>query len=113
MSMSFRVLAVVVLWSGMLACGQSAQVNAGPERTTTNQFVVGASEVLVPKGVFLLIRKGQQTGAIRFTSIEQGGTVGTGKASYESYFQADGSGSFRSSNVRKLGRVHTIARIVC
>jgi hypothetical protein len=63
--------------------------------------VVGASEVLVPKGVFLLIRKGQQIGAIRFTSIELGSTVGTGNASYESYFQADGSGSFRYSNVRK------------
>jgi hypothetical protein len=75
--------------------------NAQPEKTQTNQFVVGASEVLVPKGVFLLICKGQQIGAIRFTSIEQGDTVGTGKASYESYFQADGSGSFRSSNVRK------------
>jgi hypothetical protein len=85
----------------MLACGQSTQVNAGSVRTPTDQFVVGASEVLVPKGFFLLIRKGQQIGAIRFTSIEKGDTVGTGKARYESYFQSDGSGSFRSSNVRK------------
>jgi hypothetical protein len=99
--MSFRVLPVVVLWSGMLACGQSLQVDAEPENTQTNQYVVGASEVRVRKDVFLLIRKGQQIGAIRFTSIEQGDTVGTGKASYKSYFQADGSGSFRSSNVRK------------
>jgi hypothetical protein len=99
--MPFRVLSVVVLWSGMLACGQSTQVSAGSGRTTTDQFVVGASEVRVPKGVFLLIRKGHQIGAIRFATIEQGDTVGTGKAGYESYFQADGSGSFRSSNVRK------------
>ena len=27
--------------------------------------------------------------------------MGTGKASYESYFQGDGSGSFHSSNVRR------------
>lgn len=101
MSRLFRVLVVIVLSSGMLACGQSAQGNAESGREPSNQFVVGASEVLVPKGVFLLIRKGPQIGAIRFTSIEDDGTAGTGKASYESYFQADGSGSFRSSNVRK------------
>ena len=55
----------------------------------------------MPKGAFLLIRKGRKIGAIRFISIEQGGTVGAGKATYDSYFQGDGSGSFRSPNVRK------------
>ena len=66
-----------------------------------DQFVVGPGEVLLPKGVFLLVRKGHEIGAIRFTSIERGCGVATGKARYESYFQADGSDSFRSSNVRK------------
>jgi hypothetical protein len=55
----------------------------------------------MPQGVFLLIRKDGKIGAIRFTSIEKGSTPGIGKASYESYFQSDGSSLFSSSSVRK------------
>jgi hypothetical protein len=97
----FCTVAVAVLSSGLLARGQSAQAGAGPGKSPTSQFVVGPSTVLMPQGVFLLIRKGREIGAIRFTSIEQGGTVGTGRATYDSYFQSDGSGSFRSPNFRK------------
>lgn len=63
--------------------------------------MVGPGEVLCPNGVFLLIRKGREIGAVRFTDIQQGKEVGTGRASYESYFQGDGSSSFRSANVKK------------
>jgi hypothetical protein len=94
-----RVL-VVVLLSGLLACGQSAQVDAEPAGST-KEFVVGPSTILMPQGVFLLIRKGREIGAIRFTSIEQDGTIGLGKTTYDSYFQGDGSGSLRSPNVHK------------
>ncbi len=94
-------LAVAVVSSCPPAGGQSAQVGVGPGESSASQFVVGPSTVLMPQGVFLLIRKGSSIGAIRFTSIEQGGTVGAGKATYDSYFQSDGSGSFRSPNVRK------------
>ncbi len=88
-------IAVVGALSGVLFTqGQMAQPD-------TDQFVVGPGEVLAPKGVFMLVRKGRVVGAVRFTTIEPGKEVGTGKASYESYFQADGSGSFRSANVRK------------
>jgi len=97
----FCTVAVAVLSSGLPARGQSEQVGTGREKSSTSQFVVGPSVVLMPQGVFLLIRKGRDIGAIRFTSIEQGGTVEAGKATYESYFQSDGSGSFRSPNVRK------------
>ena len=100
-SVSFRTALVIGLWSGLLACGQSTQVDAGPEKASTRQFVVGPSTILMPQRVFLLIRKGWEIGAIRFTSIEQGGTVGAGKATYDSYFQSDGSGSFSSPKVRK------------
>jgi hypothetical protein len=90
----------VVLWSALLACGQSAQEKTEPVKTAS-QFIVGPYAIVMPPDVFLLIRKGREIGAIRFTSIEKGGEVGVGKATYESYFQSDGSGSFRSSNVRK------------
>jgi hypothetical protein len=75
---------------------ESAQPKGEPE-----QFVVGPSAVLMPKGFFLLIRKGRKLGAIRFTSLEPGKEQFTGKASYESYFQRDGSMSLHSANVRK------------
>jgi hypothetical protein len=88
------VVMFILLLGVLFTHGQTGQ-------SAADQFVVGPSEVLVPKGVFLLVRKGRKIGAIRFTGIEQGSTVGTGKASYDSYFQGDGSGSFRSSNVRK------------
>ncbi len=55
----------------------------------------------MPQGYFLLIRKGQKIGAIRFTNIVKGIKPGIGQANYESYFQDDGSLSFISSNVRK------------
>jgi len=95
------ILIAIVLLAGLLACAQTSQAAAETKRNPTNQFVMGPSEVLVPQGAFLLVRKGRKIGAIKFTSIEQGSTVGTGKASYESYFQGDGSGSFHSPNVRK------------
>jgi hypothetical protein len=94
-------LTATMLLTGLLACGQTSQAADELKGNPADQFVVGPSEVLVPKDVFLLVRKGRKIGTIRFTSIEQGSTAGTGKASYESYFQGDGSGSFRSPNVRK------------
>jgi hypothetical protein len=88
-------MATVIFLSSVLF----AHAQATP--SSVGEFVVGPGEVRVPKGVFLLIRKGHEIGAIRFTSIEPGADVGTGKASYESYFQGDGSSSFRSANVEK------------
>jgi hypothetical protein len=91
---------VMVLASVLFAHVQTA---SGP----ADQFVIGPGEVLAPKGVFFLVRKGRKIGAIRFTSIEQGKEVGSGKATYESYFQGDSSGSFHSSNVQKeTGFIH-------
>jgi hypothetical protein len=99
------VVAVAVLSSGIPACAQSPRTGDGrgaePVKSSTSEFVVGPREVRLPLGVFLLIRKGGKIGAIRFTSIEPGSTSGIGKASYESYFQSDGSGSFRAPSVRK------------
>ena len=88
-------LAIVTLLVGaILVSGQT-------EKVAPDRFVVGPGEIMAPKGVFLLIRKGNEVGAVRFTSIEPGSEVGTGTASYESYFKGDGSGSFRGTNVQK------------
>jgi hypothetical protein len=60
--------------------------------------------VLLPEKFFLLVRRGSELGAIRFTRIDSD-PVGNGKATYESYFQADGSGSFVTPNVVKRSGV--------
>ena len=85
---------VVAMFSAFAAQGQA-------DSSSKDEFVVGPGQVLVPKGVFLLVRKGNKVGAIRFISIEQGKEIGTGRATYESYFKGDGSTSFRSQSVHK------------
>ncbi len=97
----FRAMTVAVVSSGLLACAQSAQAGAGRGKSPASKFVVGPSTLLMPQGAFLLIKKGRKIGAVRFTSIEQGSKLGTGRATYDSYFQGDGSGSFQALNVHK------------
>lgn len=54
---------------------------------------------MMPVGAFLLVRKGAQIGTIRIISIDPPDTRYIGKTAYESFFQADGSGSFSAKNV--------------
>jgi hypothetical protein len=69
------------------------------------QFVIGPSYVLMPEGVFILIRKGREIGAFRFSSIQKNAD-NNGKSTYESFFQGDESGSFVNSNVvRRTGEI--------
>src|SRR6267142_140867 len=98
---------VTVAFLTDLAFAQSASAGSEPWRIYEKDFVIGASSVLVPEGVFLLIRKDGRIGAVRFTNIERRGEACIGRASYDSYFQADGSGSFKATNVRKrTGRIN-------
>ena len=95
----FLVL-IVGFSSGRVVRSQSPQTGLGSSDSTM-KFVVGPSSVLMPTGVFLLVRKAKEIGAIRFTGIEKGANIGVGKATYESYFQGDGSGSLLTPNVVK------------
>jgi hypothetical protein len=99
---------VVALIAATFICfpGQclTQQAREGPVADAGDQFVVGPRATLMPKGAFLLIRKGRNIGAVRFTSIEPSGEFGVGKASYESYFQEDGTKSFLAPGViRQMG----------
>jgi hypothetical protein len=96
------VLAVLgVLSSGSFIDGQTP--DAVPKRLDVpgDRVEVGQSEVCIPKGVFLLVRKGREYGAVRFTDFEPGETANTGGATYESYYQSDGSGSFLTAKAHK------------
>lgn len=65
------------------------------------QYIVGPRAILMPKGAFLLVRKGKSIGAIRFLIIELSSNVGVGKATYESYFQEDNTRSLLDQRVVK------------
>lgn len=68
---------------------------------------IGPGSISVPEDLTLLVRKGNQYGALRFSGIKPGPEQSTGSAEYESVFQADGSGSFSKANViARKGKVH-------
>jgi len=75
---------------------------------TEDRFVVGPRAVSIPKGTFLLVRKGKELGAIKFLEFRPGKEPLMGCASYESYFQGDGTGSLQAANViKESGEVST------
>lgn len=83
-----------------IECGWEAEYLKEP------YFEFDERTVAVPEGVFLLIRKGRELGAIRFTELhlDYGGPEG-GWAEYESFYQADGSGSLVGRGAaRRVGR---------
>jgi len=80
--------------------------SSGVEPVRNALFVFGPTSVYVPEGYFILVRKGRQMGAFRLTKVEEGESNGIGNSTYESYFQADGSGSFVKPNViRRSGEI--------
>jgi len=71
-------------------------------------FIFGPRAISAPIGVFLLVRKGREFGAICFKSIEPSEKINMGKSKFESYFQGDGSGLFiRKSVISVTGELNT------
>jgi hypothetical protein len=101
-----KYLLFALLAASICSCSLSRDQEQLRAAEDTAQYIVGPRAILVPKGALLLIRKGKSIGAVRFTSIELGGEVGVGKASYESYFQEDGTKSFLAPGVvRQTGMI--------
>ena len=78
----------------------------GPEDLREPYFAFWEKTVEMPEGVFLLIRKGKELGALRFTKLHRGDGLKEGDSTeYESYYQADGSGSLVGKGVlRRVGQ---------
>jgi hypothetical protein len=85
-----------------LVCAKSSWTQNPPGQTDSKRsaFAMGPKYILMPDNFFVLVRKGGELGAFRLTGIQQG-EDGLGTAKYESFLQADGSSSFRKSNVIK------------
>jgi hypothetical protein len=73
-----------------------AQVRCTGDAT---QFTVSVGTVTLPVGAFLLVRNGNQIGAIRLTSLTPGPNRPEGRSTYESFFVPDKSVSFAGSGV--------------
>lgn len=95
------VLRVLVLSSSLVASQPPQDELPKSEALYDSQFVVGPSAIRLPRGVFLLIRKGKEYGAIRLLTVKPGKDPQHGTATYESYFQGDTTGSFLAVNTAK------------
>jgi hypothetical protein len=77
-----------ILLLSMLAASHSvlqlqAQVPVEQAEAAGPQFTMGPNYVHMPEGYFVLVRRGREIGAIRFTHIEQS-TPSLGNSTYES-----------------------------
>src|SRR5690348_15889152 len=98
------MLAQVML--GALAISAPRAVAQSPKAEAVasdhdGRFVVGPRSISLPQEFFLLVRKDGKYGAFRLLAIEPGKEPRYGTATYESYLQGDGTGSFLSANVIK------------
>jgi hypothetical protein len=66
---------------------------------------VSQSEICIPEGYFLLIRRAQSIGAIRLEHVKESKEAGTGAADYESYFVSDEGALSSKAAVRRHGVV--------
>lgn len=94
------ILIAVLTIAVMLGCKSSEEQRMTGGTVPRSEFALGPRYAYMPEKFFLLVRKGQQIGAIHFTKIRLGAD-GNGASSYESYFQADGSMSFQKADVIK------------
>jgi len=95
-----RLIVFCVLWwfeigfQMNLVASSLAEQKIVPE---ANQVSIGPTGISIPLGRILLVRKGIQYCAIRFTDAWMS-KLGWERASYESYYQGDGSADFSKEN---------------
>lgn len=80
---------------GVQVSGQSTVIPQGSE-----DVVIGDDFVQIPLGRILLIHKGSGYCAVKFTAAWTGKTEEDRYATYESYYQGDGTGDFLNKNVQ-------------
>ena len=77
-----------------------------------NVVKIRPNAISVPMGRIILIRKGPEYGAVKFTHFWFGKTVHDWYGKYESYYQGDGTGDFSKKNVlSRKGEVSTFPDI--
>jgi len=65
-----------------------------------NEVHIGPNALVMPLGKIVLVRRGSEYCAVKFTEAWAGKTVEDQYAKYESYYQDDGTGDFFNKNVQ-------------
>ncbi len=95
----FCVIIMAIGGGGMAASEQSEDIRPpGPD-----EVLIGPNGMIMPLGRILLIRKGSDYGAVKFTKFwtgKKGKTEEDRYETYESYYQDDKTGDFSNKNVR-------------
>src|SRR5688500_11132430 len=112
---STRPLLSALVMMALFACNaigtSSAKYAATSEQTpgelrASDSALVDRTAVAAPLGKFLLVRRGSDICAVRFTKFHGG--VEAGSTEYDWYFQGDGSADFRKANVSNRARASPV-----
>ncbi len=110
--MTGKVSLLVTFWMFMLVCPVCSEDTpptwipspeikaAAPWATLPDEVYLGGAMVAGALGRILLIRKGSEFCALKFTNTWLGRRPGEHYTSYEYYYQGDGSGEFSKENVK-------------
>jgi hypothetical protein len=86
----------VAIWA--LSLGMPAQ---GADERPPTAVTVAQSQICVAPDLTILIKRGDQYGAVHFSGVVPGDRRGSGTANYESIFQGDGTGSFTKATAKR------------
>jgi hypothetical protein len=112
-----RLLIIIILSFLAMQIETSGEQTVGSQLKTNELFEsddvhIGPNAIGVPLGRIILIRKGAEYGAVKFTDFWFGKTVHHWYGKYESYYQGDGTGDFSKKNVlSRKGDVSTLPPI--
>lgn len=98
-------LIIVIMFSSIVLLQMAREMQAFSQEDYIvppgpNDVHIGPNVVTIPVGRILLVRKGTQYCAIKFTEFWTGKTEEDVYARYESYYQGDASGDFARKNVQ-------------
>jgi len=95
---------IAIALSGLASNAQARCATQAAGDHLKANFVISGSEINMPVGAFLLVRKKNHIGAIRLTKVDPNSTEWLGSSSYESYFQDDDAVPLTAANtIRKSG----------
>jgi len=89
---------VSIYWQPVF--GEESHSSLKDRASNPDKVHIGPNGVVMPLGRFVLVRKGIEHGAVKFTEFWLGKTEDDRYANYISYYQADGSGDLTKENVK-------------
>lgn len=112
----------VIRWAVLTIAGATSALAEGtggsvhgllaPETSLEQQVRMAGGDLCMPLGLFVLVRKGNQYGAIRFTDAAPGKKPGTGRSHYESLYWEGQAGPLPTATAkRRSGELSEVAPV--